>query len=143
MKGKERGQNWMPPPANPQSNNLDEAGRMFNHMAGEIKRLSKNEHEAERHRSPMLKALGWLFLISTLAAAAIGIYGIYNFPYAPLREKNGAYYGKYDTPVTKEDYERYVVWMPALFIAFGTTFTLGFTFAALDSRNLRKHNLEA
>ena len=131
-----------PAPATPQSNSLDEAGRLFNHMMGEVKRQSKIEREAERHRSPMLKALGWLFLMSALSAAAIGIYGIYNFPYAPLREKNGAYYGKYDTPVTKTDYERYVVWMPALFVSFGATFALGFTFAALDSRNRRKHNLE-
>lgn len=142
MKSNERGNDWMPPPANSQSNSFDEAGRMFNHMMGEIKRQSKIEHEAERHRSPMLKALGWLFLMSALTAAAIGIYGIYNFPYAPLREKNGAYYGKYDTPVTKTDYERYVVWMPSLFVSFGGTLTLGLTFAALDSRNRRKHNLE-
>jgi hypothetical protein len=119
--------------------NVEEAQMIFEDMSRRIKDLSKAEHEAERRRSPLVKTLGWLCLLSALIAAGVGVYGIYNLPYAPIRERGGAYFGRYDTPSNREDYEKYQIWSKALFISFGVTFALGFSFAALDSRQRRRH----
>ena len=113
---------------------FEEAGALFDDLTTNIKNLSEVEREADRRRSPFLKTLGWLCLFSAIAAAAIGIYGAYNLPYAPIRERGGAYYGRYDTPSTKEDYEKYQIWSKAFLASFGAVFALGFLFVALDSR---------
>lgn len=141
MKTNDRKNNWMPPPSDRPLNDFDEARRIFDHAMTEVKRHSEVEREVDRHRSPLLKAVGWLLLASILASVAVGAYGIYNFPYAPLREKNGVYYGRYNTPSTKTDYERYKVWEKAFFASFAASFTLGFSFMIWDSRLRRKNNL--
>ena len=128
---------------NQNAGNMEEARIIFEDMSRQIKDLYAEDREAERHRSPLVKTLGWLCLLSALIAAGVGIYGIYNLPYAPIRERGGAYFGRYDTPSTKEDYEKYQIWSKAFFISFGVTFTLGFSFAALDSRERRKHKLSS
>ena len=128
----------LPPPSNQQLGAFEEASRLFEHMRGEVKRQSEIEREAERHRSSFVKALFALMLVSCLLAVGVGVYGIYNFPDAPVREKQGVYSGKYGKPYEKEDFERFVVWKQALFASFAATFTLGFTFAALDKRERRR-----
>lgn len=116
-----------------------EEGRMiFEGMLQRVEDLSKTEREAERRRRPLVKTLGWLCLLSGLFAVGTGIYGYYNLPYAPIREVNGKYYAKYDRPATGEDYAKYQIWSKALFISFGATFALGFTFAALDARERKR-----
>ncbi|MGI9056331.1 MAG: hypothetical protein ACR2F2_11080 [Pyrinomonadaceae bacterium] len=121
--------------------NVEEPRMIFEDMSRRIKDLSEAEHETERARSPLVKTLGWLCLLSALIAAGVGVYGIYNLPYAPIREGGGVYYGSYDTPSNREDYEKYQIWSKAFFISFGVTFALGFSFAALDSRERRRHKL--
>ena len=120
---------------------FEEAGALFDDMTAKIKNLSEVEREADCRRSPFVKMLGWLCLMSALIAAGVGAYGIYNLPYAPIRERGGAYYGRYDTPSTKADYEKHQIWSKAFFISFGVTFTLGFSFVALDSRERKRNKL--
>ena len=120
---------------------FEEANAVFDDMMVKVKYLSEVEREAERRRSPLVKTLGWLCLFSAIAAAGVGAYGIYNLPYAPIRERGGAYYGRYDTPSTRENYEKYQIWSKAFFISFGAAFTLGFAFAALDLRERKRNNL--
>ena len=126
---------------NQNAGNVEEARTMFEDMSRRIKDLSETEREAERRRSPFVKTLGWLCLFSAIVAAGVGAYGIYNLPYAPIRERGGAYYGRFNTPSNREDYEKYQIWSKAFFISFGAAFTLGFSFAALDSRERKRNNL--
>jgi hypothetical protein len=120
---------------------LDEARMLFEEITGEVRRQAKIEEEEARHRSPLLKFLFGLLLLSVLSAAAVGIYGIYNFPDAPVREKADGYAGKYGKPYTKEDFEGFVIWKKSLFASFAATFTLGFTLALLETRERRQRKL--
>lgn len=121
---------------------IEEARAMFEDMSRQIKQLSAEEHEAERLRSPLIKTLGWLTFLSALFAAAIGIYGIVELPLAPIREgKDGRYYARHDTPSTREDYEKYQIWVRFFLIGFGTTFILGMTYGILDTRERKRNRL--
>lgn len=122
---------------------MKEARKIFDDMSRQVKDLSAAEYQAERLRTPLVKTLGWLTLLSALIAAAVGVYGIYSLPYAPIREVSGKYYAKYDRPATKEDYEKYRIWLKAFLITFGSAFALGFSFAALDSRERKRNKIPA
>lgn len=120
---------------------MDEARMLFEQMTAEVKRQTEIEREDARHRSLLVKMLLTLTLISALLGAATGIYGIYNFPDAPLRQRGDIYTGKGGQPRTDADYERFLLWKNALFGAFGSTFLLGFSFAVLDAREKRRRGL--
>jgi hypothetical protein len=117
---------------------LEEARMLFENMSEEAGRQVRIEQEDARHRSPLVKALLALALISCFFAIGTGIYGVYNFPDAPLRQKGEVYTGKRGQPRTREDFERFTLWQKALFISFGSTFLLAFSFAALDAREKRR-----
>lgn len=110
-------------------------------VMSQLKEHVKNEYKAERHRSPLVKTLGWLWILSMIFSFGVAIYGFFNIPYAPIREVNGRYYAKYDRPSTREEFERYNHWMSMVFIAFGTTVPLGFLFITLDTRGRKKNNI--
>ncbi len=110
-------------------------------LTGKIKVHAKNEYKAELRRSPLVKTLGWLWILSMVFAFVVAIYGFFKIPYAPIREVNGRYYAKYDRPSTREEYERYNYWMSMVFIAIGTTVPLAFLYIALDSRERKKNNI--
>ena len=78
-----------------------------------------------------------LAIAAVLAAAGTGIYGVYKFPDAPIRETAAGYAGKGGTPRTREDFESFQRWKRVMFIAFPSAFTLGFAYALLDSRRRR------
>ena len=122
-------------------NSLDQARMLFEEISGEVRRQSEIEREAERHRNPFLKFLLGLLLISIFCAVSVGIYGIYNFPDAPLKQNGEIYTGKHGKPYTKEDFERFVRWKNALFVSFAASFMLGFTFTLLETRGRRKHKM--
>lgn len=110
-------------------------------LTDQIKEHAKNEYKAERHRSPLVKTLGWLWILSMVFAFVVAIYGFFKIPYAPIREVNGRYYAKYDRPSTREEFERYNYWMSMVFITIGTTVPLAFLYITLDTRERRKHKL--
>lgn len=109
-------------------------------MMGQLKEHAKNEYKAERHRSPLVKTLGLLWILSMIFAFGVAGYGFFQIPYAPIREVNGKYYAKYDRPSTREEFERYNYWMSVVFLTIGTTIPLGFLFITLDTRE-RKNNI--
>ena len=123
-----------------QQDSVDAVRTVFEQMTAEAKRQSEIERKDARHRSPLVKLLLALTLASVLSAAAIGVYGIYNFPDAPLRQNGDVYTGKRGQPRSREDFERFNLWKNALFGSFGSTFLLGFAFAALDTREKRRRD---
>ena len=130
--------NFQMPPLNQQHNAFEEASRLFGHMTSEVKRQSEIDREADRNRSPLVKAFFALALLSCLLAVGVGAYGIYSFPDAPIKENGSEYSGKYGKPYKKDDFEKFVLWKQSLFVSFAAVFTLGFTGAALDARERRK-----
>jgi hypothetical protein len=117
---------------------LNEAHALFERMAGEAKRRSELEREEARARSPVARLLLWLTIAACLLAAATGIYGIHNFPDAPIRKTAGGYVGKIGKPHTQEDYEAFIRWEKAMFIVFPSAFALGFAFAIAEAARRRK-----
>jgi len=110
-------------------------------LAGEARRRAGIEHEENLHRSRLVKILLMLALASVFAAAASGVYGVYHFPDAPLRQQGEVYSGKHGQPRTRVDYEHYLAWEKALFGAFGSTFFFALAFGIMDSREKRHRQL--
>lgn len=119
---------------------FDEAQALFERMAGEAKRRSELEREEARSRGPVARLLLALTMAACLLATATGIYGIYNFPDAPIRKTAGGYAGKGGKPHTQEDYEAFILWEKAMFIVFPSGFTLGFAFAITEAARRSKRS---
>ena len=98
--------------------------------------------ESRQSRGPLARALLALTVAACLFAAATGLYGIYNFPDAPLRLTPGGYVGKGGSPRTREDFEAFVRWERVMFVAFPSAFVLGFAFALADGARRRKRQAE-
>jgi hypothetical protein len=120
-----------------------ETRTVIDEMLGEVKRRSEIERGDDLERSLPVRILLASALASAFAAAVVGGYGIYNFPDAPLRQNGEVYTGKHGQPRTKEDYEKFVLWKNALFVAFGSTFFFGFAFGIADSREKRRRRSAA
>ncbi|MGB7925680.1 MAG: hypothetical protein WCF57_20745 [Pyrinomonadaceae bacterium] len=89
-------------------------------------------------RGPLARLLLALTVAACLLAAATALYGIYNFPDAPLRQTAGGYAGKGGTPRTQDDYEAFIRWEKAMLTVFPTAFVIGFAFVITDSRQRRQ-----
>jgi hypothetical protein len=102
---------------------------------------AKRDAEAERvranSRGPVTRLLLALTIIAAVCAVATGIYGVWNFPDAPIRFKGGGYVGKTGKPHTQAEYEAYIAWKGALLVVFPSPFILGCAFAWADSRSRR------
>jgi hypothetical protein len=117
---------------------FNEARQRFERMKGEAERHSTLEREEARSRGPFTRILLVLTIAACLLAGATMVYGVYNFPDAPIRQTGGGYAGKGGKPHTKEDYEAFVRWEKAMFIVFPSAFLLGFVFGITDARQRRK-----
>jgi len=113
---------------------LDETRTLFERMKGEVVRRSEQGREEARSRGPFGRFLLVLTIVACLLAAATMLYGVYNFPDAPIRQTGGGYFGKGGKPHTRDDFEAYVLWGNAMFIIVPTVFVLGFAFAITDSK---------
>jgi hypothetical protein len=105
----------------------------------EVERHSGSGREAARARGPLARVLLALTLAACLLAVGAGVYGAYNFPDAPLRQTAGGYVGKYGKPHTREEFEAFVRWKSAMFVAFPAAFLFAFAFALADGAGRRKH----
>ena len=107
-------------------------------MSGEATERSKAEQEDTRARGPLQRILLILTITAFLVAAGTGIYGVYNFPDAPIRQTAEGYRGKGGKAHTLDEFEKFVVWKRTMFVTFPSAFLFGFAFAIADGR-LRKH----
>ncbi len=107
-------------------------------MVDEAKRHSESEREAARSRGPLARVLLALTIVACLSAVGAGVYGVYKFPDAPLRQTAGGYAGKHGEPRTREDFEAFVSWERVMFVVFPAAFVLGFAFAWADRAGRRK-----
>ena len=117
---------------------FNEARQLFKRMKGEAERRSELEREEARSRGPLAKILLVLTIVACLLAGATMLYGVYNFPDAPIRQTEGGYAGKRGKPHTKEDYEAFLRWKKTLFIVFPSALLLGLAFGITDARQRRK-----
>jgi hypothetical protein len=117
---------------------FNEARQLFERMKGEALRHSELEREEARSRGPLARILLVLTIAACLLAGATMVYGIYNFPDAPIRQTEGGYAGKGGKPRTQEDFEAFVRWEKAMFIVFPSALLLGFAFGITDARQRRK-----
>lgn len=119
---------------------MDEARELFRRGMEEAKRHTASEREAARTRGPLARALLALTIAACLLSVAVGVYGVYNFPDAPIRQTREGYVGKYGKPRTREDYESFVRWKAALLVVFPSAFVLAFAFALADGAGRRRRN---
>lgn len=117
---------------------LDETRELFEQMVGEAKRHSEIEKEHARTHSPVARFLLMLTLVACLLAVATGVYGVYNFPDAPIRQSGNGYVGKGGKPHTQEDFEAFLLWKTVMFSMFPAVFVLGFAFVVIDANQRRK-----
>jgi cytochrome c-type biogenesis protein CcmH/NrfG len=140
MKGTKR-QNPFPPPKRERAKSESDAEQVADLVSRMIEK-AKRDAEAERvrakSRGPLTRLLLALTIIAAVCAAATGIYGVWNFPDAPLRFRDGGYVGKTGKAHTQAEYEAYTAWKGVLLIVFPSAFILGFAFALADSRSRRK-----
>jgi hypothetical protein len=88
-------------------------------------------------RGPLATTLLVLTILAAASAAVTFVYGIYNFPDAPIRPSAGGYVGKGGKPHTAEEYERFLLWERALLITFPAAFLAGFAYE-FSTRRKRK-----
>lgn len=117
---------------------FNEARRLFRRMSVEAERRSELEREKVRSRGPLARILLILTITACLLAGATMIYGVYNFPDAPIRQTKDGYAGKRGKPRTQEDFEAFLRWEKTMFIVFPSAFLLGFAFGITDARQRRK-----
>ena len=137
---KDRKSPFAPPrqTSNHQPGLFDEAYDIFERMKNEAIRRAETDQAHASTRGLFTKLILALTLISALCAIATGIYGVYNFPDAPLRPSGNGYVGKRGSPHTQAEYEAFQTWKRALLITFPTTFILGFAFAIADRKKQRE-----
>lgn len=116
---------------------MDEARELFRRGMEEAKRHSASEREAARTRGPLARVLLVLTIVACLSAAGVGVYGVYNFPDAPLRRAGEGYVGKHGKPHTREEFESFVRWKSAMLVVFPSAFVLAFAFALADGAGRR------
>ena len=117
---------------------MDEARELFRRGMDEVERQSESGREAARGRGPLARVLLVLTIVACLAAVGAGVYGVYNFPDAPLRRAGEGYVGKYGKPHTREEFEAFGRWMSVMFVAFPSAFVLAFAFALADGAGRRR-----
>ena len=129
-----------PPQAAPQQSRgaLDEAQALFERMKGEVMRPSEREREEARSRGMFTRLLLLITIVACVLAAATMLYGIYNFPDAPIRQANGGYVGKGGKPHTRDDFDAFILWGKAMLVVVPSVFVFGFAFVVADSRQRRK-----
>lgn len=140
MRKSDRQNQYSAPSQAPQQNHsaLDEAQTLFEQMKSEVVAHAEVEREESRSRGPLARVLLMLTVVAVLLAAATMIYGIYNFPDAPIRQTESGYEGKGGKPRTQADYRAFIFWGKAMFIIIPSAFVLGFAFVMIDSRRRRK-----
>jgi hypothetical protein len=117
---------------------LDEARELLRRGMDEVERQAESGREAARARGPLARVLLGLTIAACLSAVGAGVYGVYNFPDAPIRQAAGGYVGKYGKPHTREEFEAFVLWKSVMFVAFPSAFVLGFAFALADGAGRRR-----
>jgi len=96
------------------------------------------DEDFKKKRGPIERVLLVLTIAACLSAVATGVYGIYNFPDAPIRQTADGYAGKHGRPRTPEEFEKFVLWQKAMFIVFPAAFVFGFGFAIADAHRRRR-----
>lgn len=140
MKKRDHQSPYSPPAQAPQQSHgdVDQARAMFERMKGEVIRQSERERAFSRSRGLVVRLLLALTIATCLLAAATMIYGIYNFPDAPIRQTDGGYLGKGGKHHTQDDFEAFILWRNVMFIIIPSVFGLGLAFGIIDSIQRRK-----
>ena len=86
----------------------------------------------------LARALRVVTLLTATLAGGTLLYGFINFLDAPIRPTATGYVGKQGQPHTAQDYENFLAWERALFIAFPATFIAGVAHQAAISRERSK-----
>ena len=118
-------------------------GHLARELIAEAQALAEVDRAEAASRGPMTKLLLLLTLVAFFSAGSTTIYGIYNFPDAPIRLRGGAYVGKGDTTRTRQDYENFLSWSRAMWVTYPATFLIGSAFVWADSRSRRSRRREA
>jgi hypothetical protein len=110
-------------------------------LVGELVTEARTRAEADRldarTRAPVTRLLLLITLLAVVATGATTIYGIWNFADAPIRAIGSGYAGKNGTERTQRDYENYVAWSRAMWIAYPATILVAFAFVWADNRDRR------
>ena len=119
------------PPDSPEPSRAGESARakaIAEALIGTARASAKGTSGEQGSRSPLAKALRVLTILAALSAGITFLYGIYNFPDAPIRPSGSGYVGKSGKPHTAQDFERFVLWERAMFLTFPATFLFGFAY---------------
>lgn len=140
MKNRGRHSQHSPPPQEPQQGDsaLDEAQALFERMKSEAIGQAELERKAASSRGPLLRLLLVLTIVACLIGTVAMLYGVYNFPDAPIRRTESGYVGKGGKPRTQDDFEAFIFWEKAMFIVIPSVFILGLAFVITDSMQRRK-----
>jgi hypothetical protein len=103
-------------------------------MIADARARVEADRVAAASRGPFTKLVLALAILAAISAGATMLYGIYTFPDAPIRPRGSGFAGKTGDVRTQADYDRYVAWSRAMFVAFPATFVLAFAFLWLDAR---------
>ena len=117
---------------------MGEVRGLFDRMSGEARRQSEAGRAEARSRGPVVRILLVLTITAFLFAAGTGIYGVYNFPDAPIRQTADGYVGKGGKAHTQEDFDAFNLWKRVLFVAFPSAFVLALAFVIADGRKRRQ-----
>jgi hypothetical protein len=139
MKKRDRQTECPPPQAAPHIHGaLDEAQALFERMKSDVVGQAVHEREEFRSRGAFVRLLLVLTIVACLLAAGTMLYGVYNFPDAPIRQAESEYVGKGGRPRTQDEFEVFSLWRKAMFIIIPSVFVLGFAFVITNSRRRRK-----
>ena len=116
---------------------LEEVRGLFDRMSGEATRRSEAEQERARSRSPLARLLLLLTITAFLITVGTGIYGVYKFPDAPIRQTAGGYVGKGGNARAQEDFDAFNLWKSVMFVAFPSAFVLAVAFVIADGKRRR------
>ena len=130
-----------PTSAEPEPRGLvDQTRSLYEQLAGEAVRRAERERAEARERGPVAKALIVACVAAALLAAGTMVYGIVQFPDAPIRQTAGGFAGKQGRARTRQDFERFVLWEKMLIGSFAAAFATGFAAAAADKLGRRKRD---
>ena len=113
-------------------------GALTERLISEAREHVEAERRVAASRGALTRVLLALTLLAATAAVATAVYGVYNFPDAPIRQSADGYVGKTGRAHTRGDYERYLNWSLAMWAVFPATFIVAAAFAYLDARDRRR-----
>jgi hypothetical protein len=110
----------------------------------EIRKIYERAQELAENdypKGPLVKFLTMILLATFIFVVSIIVYGMYNFPDAPLSLKGTGYVGKTGKPHTMAEFENFLLWEKMMFISFSSVFATGFALTLAETRDRRRYKM--